>query len=671
MYEDAPATRLLDLRCLHCNRPLVDAQSTSVLLGPICRMHVRYEELPPDVREEANKLIYVTAEVLRKGLDEANLDFVEANCRRLAEIGLPQLADRVLERVAPFIEEMRQRQALEEARRRLEFEAQQERVERERIEEVLRAQREADRARRVADEARRAAQRLEPEAEGAVRSAAAAPPPAKQTVDDWLKDGGYLSRVIPGYKVRPQQLALARRIAVTFSDTGHDRADPSPVLLAEAPCGVGKSMAYLVASVVNGRHALVATSNIALQEQLIKKDLPTLAEAARIAGLTPPTYSLFKGRGNYVCHTRLRKAVESAQGHGRDAEFWKESGWSETLYAIAAWTAESSTGDRSDLERDMEVPPEVWGRICGDPDACKGCDRGCFYGAAKTSAIRADIVVSNHHQLWFMHLLGGPQHQVLGTKDAIVIDEAHKFADGGRSSAGWRIGSALPHEFVTDLQDLWASDEAGRAVRRGESDVNEADQIIRRHGLLQEALAELENDARIHDRIHPRIRGGLRQIPGSNAVVGFCDELIGLLSASLVRAKCRYEMLRPDDVRERRRFEGLMRRISNLRDRLTILTEGDDRFVVWFERTKDGKRCRVEARMLDVDYFAQALLHEQPSVLVSATLADTVVEGVAKFTLVERELGLRDDLRVGELVVGSPFDYGEVVFFCHVPRFPV
>ncbi len=113
----------------------------------------------------------------------------------------------------------------------------------------------------------------------------------------------------PGYAPRDGQLALTRAVAETIEAGGG--------LVAEGPCGTGKGLAYLVPAILraqaSGRGALVATASIALQEQLVAKDLPALAEVWRKAGREPFTWALLKGRSNYLCKARADYSVEHAR----------------------------------------------------------------------------------------------------------------------------------------------------------------------------------------------------------------------------------------------------------------------------------------------------------------------------------------------------------------------
>ena len=204
--------------------------------------------------------------------------------------------------------------------------------------------------------------------------------PRGTTLSDWLGAGGFLSRLIPGFRVRHQQLVLAEKILGCRA--------PGETLLAEAPCGVGKSMAYLVPAFMSRRKVLVATHNIALQEQLIKKDCPILARAAVTAGVRVPVYALFKGRSNYLCGHRLRRAEDRSAKAG--AEFWTDERLEE-LERISAWALATTTGDRSDCEEQVgQIDPRVWSQVGGDSEGCKGCGGGPGGGRGKDGSGSGD-----------------------------------------------------------------------------------------------------------------------------------------------------------------------------------------------------------------------------------------------------------------------------------------
>jgi len=226
-------------------------------------------------------------------------------------------------------------------------------------------------------------------------------------VEEWLGTEGGLPSRWPRWEHRLAQRQLAGDIARALEQGG--------VLLAEAPTGVGKSLAYLLPSVFavleREERVVIATCTRSLQDQLFERDLPALLEALR---LEVPVVRL-KGKQNYLCP----RALELADGQGSEEN--------ETLEALRRWAGAEREGD---LDRfpapDAEAFRRVRGRVATDPAACTAatCRRGreCFWMRARRNAQQARIVVVNHALL----ALSGEVEGLLPDFDLLVVDEAHR-----------------------------------------------------------------------------------------------------------------------------------------------------------------------------------------------------------------------------------------------------
>src|SRR5512146_559968 len=176
-------------------------------------------------------------------------------------------------------------------------------------------------------------------------------------VDAVFGAGGAIARNLSNYAPRSGQIRLAAAVDKAFGLNRH--------LLAEGPVGVGKSLAYLVPAIFHtspdhGQHrrVVVATANIALQEQLTKKDLPFLKRALPI----PFEFALVKGRSNYACRDRVDRAEEAKTQFAPDEV--------RTFDRIVSWAKETTTGDMSELP---EVPsPKLWSELSCTSEQCKG-----------------------------------------------------------------------------------------------------------------------------------------------------------------------------------------------------------------------------------------------------------------------------------------------------------
>ncbi len=231
--------------------------------------------------------------------------------------------------------------------------------------------------------------------------------PLATRVRSLLQAGGRVAARWPRWEERREQMALAGGIADTVEHGG--------VLLAEAPTGVGKSLAYLLPSVLHTleseRRVVVATCTRSLQDQLFERDLPAVLEALDV---TLPCARL-KGKQNYVC-PRALDLVE-AQGAEELA----------VIDRLRVWAGEDDEGD---LDRFVADDPDalrrVRGRVATDPAACTmlTCRRGreCHWVRARRLAAQARIVVVNHALL----ALSGDIEGLLPEFDVLVVDEAHR-----------------------------------------------------------------------------------------------------------------------------------------------------------------------------------------------------------------------------------------------------
>jgi len=197
-----------------------------------------------------------------------------------------------------------------------------------------------------------------------------------------LGEGGLIAASYAGFEARPQQLKMAQAVQKAFEEGYH--------LAVEAGTGVGKSFAYLVSAIDQVHRkkgkVLISTYTITLQQQLVNKDIPFLAD------IMPHRFTacLAKGRGNYLCLRRLSFAVR------KHAALFDNLG--DRLQQINDWAHNTEDGSLSDLPY---VPPaKVWDAVKSEHGNCLGrkCPhfRECFYRRARRQLETADIIVANH-----------------------------------------------------------------------------------------------------------------------------------------------------------------------------------------------------------------------------------------------------------------------------------
>ncbi|HEY0369449.1 MAG TPA: DEAD/DEAH box helicase, partial [Chthoniobacterales bacterium] len=236
-----------------------------------------------------------------------------------------------------------------------------------------------------------------------------------ERVRDVFSETGLLARA-KNFEYRPEQQEMAGAVAQSLEEERH--------LVVEAGTGVGKSIAYLVPSILfaieQKKKAVISTHTINLQEQLLYKDIPILKK------ILPVEFeaALMKGRQNYLCPRRLERAIQQA------GELFTTTEQAE-LDRIADWARRTTDGSLSDLS--IEPDHKVWAQVCSEAHICttKTCGQrsDCFFQQARKRLLAADVIVLNH-TLLFM-LLGGAEEQeeresgYLFPNDFIIFDEAH------------------------------------------------------------------------------------------------------------------------------------------------------------------------------------------------------------------------------------------------------
>ncbi len=290
-----------------------------------------------------------------------------------------------------------------------------------------------------------------------------------QLVADTFREGGWLETAL-GLEHRPQQENMARRVA-------HHFATDTPILF-EAGTGVGKSLAYLIPGILfavsENRPLIVSSHTIALQEQILEKDLgicrdlfrriPDLRDFARFKS------GLLIGRANYVCAKRLKRCL-----HEQADQFEKPVGGE--LASLDAWARETVEGVRQEL---TFVPtPEVWEAVNADASACnrKECPaEECFYHRARARVEQSHVIILNHSLLFSLLNAGmspgGETPGILLPHDRVVLDEAHTVP----SIATRHLGMALSSFGLTRfLRRLYAPEkDKGFLMRHGDLPAREA-----------------------------------------------------------------------------------------------------------------------------------------------------------------------------------------------------
>ena len=224
---------------------------------------------------------------------------------------------------------------------------------------------------------------------------------------------GPFAEAIDSFRSRPQQIDMARRIAAAIEN--------NTALVAEAGTGTGKTFAYLVPALLSGGKVIISTGTKTLQDQLFKRDLPTVRDALKVSA----SIALLKGRANYVCHYHLERSSDNARLASRE-----EAGH---LRKIVRFAARTATGDKAEC---IDVPEDsgAWAAATSTRENCLGSEcpnhPECFVLSARQEAMMADVVVVNHH-LFFADVMLKDEGmgELLPACNTIIFDEAHQLPE--------------------------------------------------------------------------------------------------------------------------------------------------------------------------------------------------------------------------------------------------
>lgn len=431
------------------------------------------------------------------------------------------------------------------------------------------------------------------------------------TIKTWDQAETALADKWGSFQPRPQQRQLAHGVTQTVH--GNSKYG---VLLAQAGCGVGKSLGYLIPALASGHRTVVSVSTKALQDQLFCKDLPTLKET-----LFPDlTYAMLKGRSNYLC----RRAADKVG----------------STYSMRP----GATGERADLV----IPPtdEQWREMTVDSEGCvgrKACPFGdvCYSELAKQKALDARVLVVNTSLLTQdlrLRALTRGQASLLGDYRVLVVDEAHEMADIVTSG----LSTQLTLRRVTDTTGKLAYHLDGTGVPSMVERVN--DRAARYFNSLENWFAGQRENVRTAELSDDDYK-----------TVADIVDLLGPLASKVSRAECSCEPVFDEETGEEDLRCEYARRTATLMSDLALFTEAlSSDNVQWMERGRRGK-VELKASPAEVAGWLRAVLWaprdgEPPkTVLTSATLG---IGG--DFSYIGRRLGIPG---YDDLDVGSPFDF--------------
>jgi ATP-dependent DNA helicase DinG len=465
--------------------------------------------------------------------------------------------------------------------------------------------------------------------------------------------GGLIAQHHPNYEYRPGQVEMAQAVNNIIKDGG--------LALIEAGTGTGKTLAYLIPALAAGRRVLVSTATKNLQEQLHKKDVPFLQQ------IIPREFKVtcMKGRSNYVCLHRMKKAAATPMLQGlEEVDYFDQ---------IRKWAGESETGDRAELT-DLPEDLSFWPQIDARAETCLGqkCPDfdACFITRMRRDAVEADVVIVNHH-LFFadLALRGGDYGSVLPDYNTVIFDEAHELEDVaasyfGTSASTYRISDLIQDANKLEIKETEHQADLVKALARlsqrsdtfwlsfrgaDPDDGSEGDETNPRGGAWQ------SNRNSYLRRTAPGSADGRYQLSNSRFVRADSEgnltptasgEAYIALNNAIDRLITMLGIVK-DPPPE---LDNIVRRAQSLKFDLEFIISGDQPdFVYWCE--KRGRGVFIYATPIDVSGILEENLFAkvQTAVLTSATMT-----AAGSFDFIRGRLGIG---QARKLIVESHFDF--------------
>jgi ATP-dependent DNA helicase DinG len=445
-----------------------------------------------------------------------------------------------------------------------------------------------------------------------------------KAASDCLGPDSAVARALPGFAPRREQLDMAAAVEEAIAEGRH--------LLVEAGTGVGKSFAYLVPVLLrlagDGGPIVVATRTIALQEQLVRRDIPLLLGAL---GLDRLRVALAKGRGNYVCRRRTEMAF--AEGPG----LFEESDRRAQLERVRSWARDSRDGSLAELS--FRPLPEVWDAVKAESGNClhQQCPyyAACAYQRARRELFGAQLLVANHALVFADLALRESGVSVLPDYECLVLDEAHAIED----SAAEYFGAAVsPVGIARQLGRFMGARRRTGLFGRVEVESDLYTQTEEVRGALKELF---EGVTRFRDGAgEKRLRG-----PGA-----FPDPLTRPLARMIRGLRERQESIADPGLRLE--WNARTNRLEETRHALELICGAlEPDLVYWAEGAGRSRYSVLRAAPADVAPILRRTLFARARsvVLTSATLR---VAG--SFDHFKQRAGLDEP---EELALGSPFDF--------------
>ncbi|MBT7467688.1 MAG: hypothetical protein HN798_05210 [Chloroflexi bacterium] len=475
-------------------------------------------------------------------------------------------------------------------------------------------------------------------------------------VDDIFGVGGALEKSLPGFESRPEQGEMAKAVSDAIESGEH--------LIVEAGTGVGKSLAYLVPSVLtairSGKKVIISTNTINLQEQLIGKDVAITSAALSEYGdsVDKIRATQLKGRANYVCFKRWQNAVLTTDPNDLESKL---------LSKLLVWMRDTETGDRSELA--LGRLTSLFGRFSAQGAImCPSNEGPCFLRKARNQANASNVVIINHALLMSDIAMGGG---LLPDHDVLVVDEAHHLESAATNHLGFSVNQ---FQLENELRQLTgnrgilaklASSISKGAVNALDASTNIAAQAteaveaaVQNSSIMFDMAAKIpaEMATGSQQQTELRITDSVRRQPSwSDLEIAWENANTRLLEVSAYLA----ELCEQASATKDSSAEGLVLDAYAVKDTIEssatslreAIPEPQDDCVYWLRGQSGNRGTNINGAPLDVSKkLNQALFEGDKSVILTgATIAYE-----KSFERYRNSIGLETG---SDLVLGSPYDY--------------
>lgn len=463
----------------------------------------------------------------------------------------------------------------------------------------------------------------------------------------------------PGGEIRPQQEHMVEHVETALNSQSHT--------LIQAGTGTGKSFGYLVPSILSNSRITISTANIQLSEQLVNKDLPALNETYKEVKGRNLSYSLLKGRSNYLCLRKLNelKGLDDPNAEqttlleaiGEVDEVKEEKAGQAQEYAeLYEWADRTTDGDRS---KAPAVTDKTWAGMSSTNAECPGkktCPFGeqCFAEQARFLAKKVDIVVTNHALVGTDFIQepdeGEEKESILGRRDVLIADEFHEFE--AYLTEAWGVEIT-----IKGLTELYVAARKIVAVTEttAREKINDLEQVV---GKLTEQAILLD------------MEGASKLTLGFSIPKNFktlLDEVNRLLFSLSIHVEQELSKLGKEEQKKMINHVMFINKADEMTTNIDMFCEHDEGVVKWLEQ--DAKKPDLivfKAALLRIGEKLMYALHKRKMTFVGTSATITVA---GSFDIPIRNLALNEDIVSGDkefvaaanaysfLDVGTPFDF--------------